>query len=156
MPLDDDRITIAGLFFEAHAGLAHVLGEALEQDCELPAQWFEVLIRIGRSPEGRLRMADLAAQVALSPSGLTRAVDRLEAAGLVARTECPNDRRGAYTVLTEAGRQRLSVALPVHLEHLDRHLVAALTPEELESFSGALRKLRDHVNPSAAQVTAPS
>src|SRR3954451_19386664 len=83
-PLHDDRLTLAGLFFESQAGLAATLERRLETECGLTNQWFEVLLRLARSPEGRLRMSDLTAQVTLTPSGLTRAVDRLEAARLVA------------------------------------------------------------------------
>ena len=75
-------------------------------------QWFEVLIRLARSPEHRLRMTDLAAQTILSPSGLTRAVDRLVEAGLVEREACPTDRRSTYAVLTPEGERRVLKALP--------------------------------------------
>ena len=69
--LDDDRLTLAGLFFETHAGLMAELGRHLEADSGLTNQWFEVLLRLARSPDGRLRMSDLAKQVVMTPSGLT-------------------------------------------------------------------------------------
>src|SRR5690348_5019768 len=75
-PLDDDRLTAVGLFFETAAGLEAALGRHLD-GYGLPSVWLEVLVRVARSPRGQLRMADLAAQVALSPSGLTRAVDKI-------------------------------------------------------------------------------
>ena len=148
-PLDDTRLTAAGLFFEAHAGLSAVLEHRLAEECGLPAQWFEVMLRLARSPGHRLRMCDLAAQVALSPSGLTRAVDRLEEAGFVTRVHCEEDRRVAYAALTDAGLARIEAAVPVHLEHLDEHFVSPLTPDELAQLTATLRKLRDHVNPGA-------
>ena len=51
-------------------------------------------------------MSELAAQTSLTPSGLTRSVDRLQEQGLVARRVCPEDRRGSFAVLTpdRAGR----------------------------------------------------
>ena len=148
-PLDDPRITAAGLFFEAHAGLAAALERRLSEECDLPAQWFEVMLRLARSPGHRLRMCDLAAQVALSPSGLTRAVDRLESAGLVQREQCPEDRRVAYAGLTAAGLERMEAAVPVHLAHLQEYFVDPLTTADLENLTVAMRKLRDHVNPNA-------
>ena len=148
-PLDDPRITAAGLFFEAHAGLAAALERRLSEECDLPAQWFEVMIRLARSPGHRLRMCDLAAQVALSPSGLTRAVDRLERAGLVQREQCPADRRVAYAALTPAGLARTEAAIPIHLAHLQEYFVDPLTAADLENLTVAMRKLRDHVNPDA-------
>ena len=98
-------------------------------------------------------MSDLAAQAGLSPSGLTRAVDRLEAAGLVARTTCPSDRRGAYAVVTDKARKVLEAVIPTHLADIDEHFTGLLSPEELAAFTATLRKLRDHLNPAATQGT---
>jgi MarR family 2-MHQ and catechol resistance regulon transcriptional repressor len=147
--LRDERLTAAGLLFEAHAGLSAALERRLADECDLSTQWFEVLLRLARSPGYRLRMCDLANQVALSPSGLTRAVDRLEEAQLVTREQCPEDRRVSYASLTPAGLARIEAALPAHLEHLDEYFVSALTPEELQQLTAAMRKVRDHVNPGA-------
>jgi MarR family transcriptional regulator, 2-MHQ and catechol-resistance regulon repressor len=151
-PLDDDRLTAVGLFFETAAGLEHALGGHLDS-FGLPRIWLEVLLRVSRSPHGQLRMADLAAQVALSPSGLTRAVDKIEAEGLVTRVSCPSDRRGAFVQLTEAGRERLESIIPAHLTHVETHFTGLLSPTELARFTATLRKLRDHLNPGAAQLT---
>ena len=150
--LDDDRLTSVGLFFETAAGLEHALGGHLDS-FGLPRIWLEILLRVARSPHGQLRMADLAAQVALSPSGLTRAVDKIEAEGLVARVSCPSDRRGAFVQLTEAGRERLEAIIPAHLTHVEAHFTGLLSPTELARFTATLRKLRDHLNPGAAQLT---
>ena len=150
--LDDDRLTAVGLFFETAAGLEHALGRHLD-GFGLPRVWLEVLVRVGRSPGGQLRMSDLAAQVALSPSGLTRAVDKIEEAGLVARVSCPSDRRGAFVQLTEAGRDRLDTIIPAHLTHLEESFTGLLSPTELARFTATLRKLRDHLNPGAAQLS---
>ena len=65
-----------------------------------------MLIRLARTPGNRLRMSDLAAQTSLTPSGLTRSVDRLEDTGLVARRVCPEDRRGSFAALTLNGEGR--------------------------------------------------
>jgi DNA-binding MarR family transcriptional regulator len=148
-PLDDPRLTTAGLFFEASSGLTSALERRLADECDLPLQWFEVMLRLARSPGHRLRMCDLAAQVALSPSGLTRAVDRLERQGLVTRESCPEDRRVAYASLTAAGIARIEAAVPVHLTHLAEYLTGVLSHEELAQLSSTMRKLRDHLNPGA-------
>ena len=151
--LQDDRLTTVGLFFEAWAGLQSTLERRLHQECGLSVQWFELLIRLARSPEQRLRMCDLAAQVSMSPSGLTRAVDRLEAEGLVTRVQCAGDRRVAWAQLTPEGLARIEAAVPVHLEHLQEHFMSPLDDGERAQLTELLRTLRDHVNPSAAQVS---
>jgi MarR family 2-MHQ and catechol resistance regulon transcriptional repressor len=153
-PFDDERLTATGLLFEANSGLAAALERRLADECDLSIQWFEVLIRLARSPGHRLRMCELANQVALSPSGLTRAVDRLEAEDLVRREQCPEDRRVSYAALTPLGLARITDALPAHLGHLDEYFVSVLTPEELRQLSATMRKLRDHVNPGAIPETS--
>jgi MarR family 2-MHQ and catechol resistance regulon transcriptional repressor len=155
-PLDDPRITAAGLFFEAGAGLGAALERRLQDECDLPAQWFEVMLRLARSPGHRLRMCDVASQVSLSPSGLTRVIDRLVDAGYVTREQCSADRRVAYAALTPEGLARIESAVPAHLEHLEEYFFAPLSKEELEQLTATMRKLRDHVNPGAIPSAAAS
>jgi MarR family 2-MHQ and catechol resistance regulon transcriptional repressor len=153
--LHHPHITTAGMFVEAHAAFAGRLERQLEQTCDLPLQWFEVLMRLVRTPGHRLRMSDLAAQTTLSASGLTRAIDRLEACDLVRREACPSDRRSTYAVLTEAGEARISAAVPVHVEQLRAILDDVYSPAELEVLTDLLRRLRDAVNPCVAAASRP-
>ena len=148
--LQHDDLTAIGLFFEAHAGVRAALERRLEGECGLPVQWFEVLLRLARTPGERLRMSELAAQSSVTASGLTRVVDRLVEAGLVARESCPEDRRSWYAVLTDEGRARIHAAAPAHLEHIREVVGPILSPAELAAFAGTLRKLRDALNPAAA------
>ncbi len=152
-PLDEGRLTTVGLLLEAHAGLTRELERRLARDCGLSVQWFEVLLRLVRTPGGRLRMSELAAQTTLTPSGLTRAVDRLTDAGFVRREACPEDRRSSYAALTDAGRARMATALPIHLGHLDEVVGAILSPAELAALGDLSRKLRDALNPAAAAAS---
>jgi DNA-binding MarR family transcriptional regulator len=153
-PLNDERITLAGLFIEAYAGVTAELERRLEAECGLSVQWFEVLLRLARSPDQRLRMQELTAQVTLTPSGLTRVVDRLEKERLVRRESCPSDRRGAFAVLTPAGRKRIEKAVPIHIEHLDQCFTGLLDAKDRAALESALRKLRAATNPDAATVSA--
>lgn len=146
--LSHPHLTTMGLFVEAHAGLV-----AIEAAHGLSGQWFEVLLRLARTPGERLRMSDLAAQTTLSASGLTRVIDRLESQGLVERAACPSDRRGSYAVLAPAGRQRILAALPGHVDELAGIFDRAFTPAELETFGSLMRRLRDVVNPDAERAS---
>ena len=67
--------------------------------------WYDVLWALERAPSGRLRMHELASQTVITRSNMTRLVDRLEAAGLVARERDGQDRRGAFALLTPSGRR---------------------------------------------------
>ena len=140
--VDDERITLMGLLVETHAKLTRILSAALEETCGLPLTWFDVLIRLGRNPDRRLTMSQLAAQVSLTTGGVTRLVDRIAEAGYVERQNCPSDRRSVYVALTAAGSEKLHEATAAHLEDLERHLLEPLDADERVALAGALRKLR--------------
>ena len=94
-------------------------------------------------------MSDLAAQTSLSTSGVTRVVDRLERDGLVRREACPEDRRGYFAVLNEAGATRLSAVLPGHLALVEEWFTGRLDRASLVALTDALRVVRDAVRPGA-------
>jgi DNA-binding MarR family transcriptional regulator len=152
--LEHPHLTTAGLLVEAVDGLSAQLEGQLEAH-RLSPQWFGILLRLARTPGHRLRMAALAAQTTLSASGLTRAIDRLEAAGLVQRESCPSDRRGAFAVLTPEGEARVDAALPLHLGALEAVFDGHYSPDELTTLTDLLRRLRDAVNPAAACASEP-
>ncbi len=148
-------MTLVGLFIESYKGLTAKLERGLDEQTGLSLQWFELLLRLARSPGRRLRMSDLALQTSLTPSGLTRAVDRLEETGLVERVACPSDRRGAFAALTEPGLARISAAVGPHLRDVDEQLTGLLSDDEQRDLARLLRKIRDHVNPEAATISPP-
>jgi len=143
-------LTTMGLLVESFEGFHAPMTRRVEDSSGVSSVWFGILLRLARSPGHRLRMSDLAAQASLSASGLTRAVDRMVAAGLVERQACPSDRRGQECVLTEAGEATVLAALPGHLAHVTEAFETAFTPEELDQFTVLMRKLRDAANPCAA------
>src|SRR5215475_5777111 len=144
--MDDPRLTAVGLLAETYAGLTARLGCQIAQH-GLSMIEFEVLIRLGRSPGGRLRMTDLAAQTSLTASGVTRVVDRLERDSLVQRTACPSDRRSLYTVITKSGRDRIAAVLPGHVALIEEWFTGRLDPDSLDSLLHCLRTVRDAVRP---------
>ncbi|MFI7545549.1 MarR family winged helix-turn-helix transcriptional regulator [Actinoplanes sp. NPDC049599] len=145
---DDPRFTAIGLLSEAYTGLHSRFAAQLEQHRVSPVE-FEVLMRLARSPQNRLRMTDLAGQTSLSTSGVTRVVDRMDRGGLIRREACPSDRRSSYAVITEAGLARLDEILPGHLELVQRWFIDQLRPDQLAQMLEALRTVRDAVNPCA-------
>lgn len=151
--LDDERLTRAGLLLEAAEGVQRALDAALLERCGISDQHFEILTRLARSPGERLRMCDLAAQTARSPSGLTRAVDRLVDAGYVTREHCPEDRRVAWAHLTPEGLARVEEALPIALEQLEACFLAPLDDPQRAQLDVLLRAVRDHVRPEAAHIS---
>jgi DNA-binding MarR family transcriptional regulator len=148
---DDERLTTVGLLMESAAGLRRVFQRRMEEEQSLSNQSFDVLIRLARSPGSELRMSELAAQTSLTPSGLTRSVDRLQDQGFVDRRVCPEDRRGSFAVLTPTGRALMDRAIPNHIAHIDEVLSTLFTPGEEETLAALLRRLRDHLYDSGAE-----
>lgn len=151
----DPRLTAMGLLAETYAGLQAKFVPALAA-AGLSMTDFDVLLRLARSAGQRLRMTDLAAQAALSTSGITRVVDRLEQRGLVVRESCASDRRGAFAVLTAAGRDLTGGVLAQHIGDIDRWFTGLLTGDQLTALLSALRVVRDEVRPGATAGASAS
>jgi DNA-binding MarR family transcriptional regulator len=101
----------------------------------IPLHWYDVLIELAEAPEQRLRMHELAHNVVLSRSGLTRLVDRLEAAGYLRRQPDPQDRRGSFAVLTDAGRMALRQAWPVYAQGIEAYFAQHLTAADAATLT---------------------
>jgi DNA-binding MarR family transcriptional regulator len=99
---------------DRYARSVGALERRLESEHGLGVSEYEVLERLAEGPKTERRMQELAAAVHLSQSALSRVVGRLEAEGLVTRGLCPEDRRGIYACLTDAGRDRYDAARPTH------------------------------------------
>lgn len=122
----------------AHAALTVEL-EADGGTCPvLAADAFAVLVSLGDEPGRQLRMHELAERSHLTPSGLTRRVDRLESDGLVDRVGCPGDRRGAFARLTQRGLDELERAIPHHAAVLDRYIGTRLDGTEADGLVALL------------------
>jgi DNA-binding MarR family transcriptional regulator len=128
-------------FLQTHAGLARELDADLRSAHGLPLIDFEILLWLGNRPYERMRMAALADTVLLSPSGLSRAVERLEARGLVQRIPCTEDRRGSYAALTESGADLVRRAGATHAAGIRRHFLDRLTPAETQLLAAVWDRL---------------
>jgi DNA-binding MarR family transcriptional regulator len=127
----------------AQATLADQLEHELVEAAGLPLAWYEVLLVLDQAPEGALRLQQLLSTVLMTKSGVSRLVDRMEEAGLVRRAGCPSDRRGAFAVITDAGREKLRLAAPIHAEGIDRHLARVLDHDRASALRDALTVVAD-------------
>ena len=117
------------------------LNHELDEAAAISMYEYEILVRLFESEAGRVRMSQLADQVSYSRSRLTHTVGRLERAGYVLRSSCPNDRRGVYAHLTKAGYAFLAQTAPIHLDGVRRHLINRFTPSELATLTELLEKI---------------
>lgn len=125
----------------AHGTLMRELEMRLVAEHGLTIHDFETLLHLSREPDQRLRRIDLADRLALTPSGVTRLLDGLTGAGLVAKASCPSDARVSYAVLTDAGRELFAAAVQTN-DRTCRQLIGQhLSPAELDQLSGLLGRL---------------
>lgn len=125
-------------FLLAHHRVIRQLDEELMREHGLPLGSYEVLLFLQRAPGRCLRMSELAERVLLSPSGLTRLVDRLVKDGLVERSPAPDDARSVHAHLTEAGMQRFRVAARTHGRGIREHFSGRLSGAELNDLKRVL------------------
>ncbi|MBF6213200.1 MarR family transcriptional regulator [Nocardia puris] len=118
-----------------HSRVEQRLGTAVQRGHGLGLSEFRALGFLADAPDGELRMQELADHLGLNQSSVTRLVGRLIDAGLAYRDLCPDDRRGVYTVISDAGRERHRAASSTYRAELS----AAL--DESEDVAGELRRV---------------
>lgn len=139
-----EQTTCVGAFvslLRAHAGLTRDLSTQLTAGHGLTLSDFEVLLRLSRAEDRRMRRVDLADEVLLSASGVTRLLDGLERQGLVERASCGSDRRVVYAVLTDTGLERLRTAATSHFAQIDETFGARFDEDDLVALTNLLDRL---------------
>lgn len=139
----EGAVQALGHLLGAHATLTRELSARLVEEHGLTMSEYEVLFLLSREPEHAMRRVDLSREVRLSPSGITRMLDRLEVTGLVKKGHCAQDARVTYAVLTDAGIKKLHECAPAHYEAVERLVGERLSAGEIESLSKLLGRLSD-------------
>jgi DNA-binding MarR family transcriptional regulator len=132
-----------GALLKVHAALVPRLDRELQEAHGLPLTWYDVLLELNAAPERRLTMGQLGSVAAVSRTRVSRVVDELVRAGLVARESNPDDGRSAFAALTPTGRTALRKAAPTYVAAVQREFADHLTAREAEVVAGALRKVLD-------------
>jgi DNA-binding MarR family transcriptional regulator len=134
----DPRIATWRDFLVVHARLQRILDLELRAEHDVSLAEYDALLVLAAAPDHRLRMHQIADQVLLSRSGVTRLIDRLVADGSVERSHCSTDARGAEAVLTHAGLSRLRDASSTHLRGISEHFLSAMSDGQLEGLGRAM------------------
>jgi len=125
------------------------LMKALEEDVRpygLTMGDYQLLAMISEAPERRLRMCDLAEQLRLSRSGLTRRMDGVLTNAWVARVQDDADRRVAYAELTPKGWNLLRKVAPIHLASVRRLMIDHLSRTEIRAIGNAFTRISGALN----------
>ena len=124
-----------------NAELPGVLHRELQADAGLSLSDFEVLVTLTEAPDERVRVTDLARALNWERSRVSHHVTRMERRGLVQRSECRDDGRGAWVVLTTQGRRAIERAAPGHAATVRRLIFDNLTAHELTVMTGVVDKV---------------
>jgi DNA-binding MarR family transcriptional regulator len=101
------------------------------------------------APDRRLRMSALAERVLLSRSGITRLVDRLVAGGMVERSACVTDARGAEAALTAKGLDTLRAASRTHLDGVQRYFLGLIGDADRATIEAGCNQILDELGRDA-------
>jgi DNA-binding MarR family transcriptional regulator len=130
-----------------NAQLPNALQGQLQEDAGLSLPDFDVLVQLTDTADGRVRISDLANALAWERSRLSHHIKRMQGRGLVERKECPEDGRGAFVVLTPAGRAAIERAAPEHARTVRHVVFDSLTDHELEVFAHVTDKVLSQLGP---------
>ena len=153
--LDPTELGAYFALIEVSSLLRHTVEQQLRDAGDLSYIQFQLLARLGDSPEGSGRMTDLADGVVYSRSGLTYQAQTLEQRGLVTRAPSIDDERSITVTITDEGRATLGAVFPGHIGVLDALLFEPLARQDVETLADILGRLRDHMRAAPPRSAAP-
>ena len=124
------------------------------QRVELSPGDYAVLLALTEADGRSLRSSEVADAIDWERSRVSHHLGRMERRGLILRTECPGDNRGALVVLTDDGFDAIRRASGPHLRAIKRHFADALDPQQLESLAEVLGSIRQHLDTSTTTTTS--
>ncbi|WP_239153121.1 MarR family winged helix-turn-helix transcriptional regulator [Virgisporangium aliadipatigenens] len=143
-PLEADEEAVWRALARVVLVLPRLMDADLLQRRNLTLSEYTVLMTLSEAPGRSMRMAELAARVPITLSGLTRLVERLARQDMVTRARSGADGRGQEAVLTDAGFERLREAWPAHLQSVRRIVLENLDGVDLPALTRALEAIADH------------
>ena len=137
---DDEQRAWRGLI-QMTSRLDARLNRELQQSSGLSLADYDVLVLLTEAVDGRLRVFEIAADLHWEQSRLSHHLARMERRGLVAREECTTDRRGAFVVLTSAGRTAIEKAAPAHVATVRQLVFDGLSAEQVVSLGSTVNQV---------------
>ena len=136
------------------SALPAALHRELQADAGLSLPDFDVLVQLSESADGRLRFSELARALGWERSRLSHHVARMERRDLVVREECVDDGRGAFVVLTPAGRSAIEDAAPHHVRTVRRLVFDPLTEQDVADLDRIVTTLLARVTGTSHDASA--
>jgi DNA-binding MarR family transcriptional regulator len=132
--LDDKQQSTWRRFVAVQRRLSARLGQHLQRDSGLSRADYEILLSLSESGQGRMRAFEIGRATQWEKSRLSHHLTRMAQRGLIERQTCAADSRYADIVLTEAGQAAIEHAMVLHVAHLRRYFVDALSPDQLAAL----------------------
>lgn len=139
--LSDERFLAWLDMIRAQARVTAELECRLWEETGIPLAFYEVLVRLEKAPEKRVRMQELGRSIFLSKSGVSRLVSRMEREGLVGRQGDPENLRATYAAITDKGREVFQRVAPVSLREVEERFSRYLDKGEAEVMRRVLGKV---------------
>jgi DNA-binding MarR family transcriptional regulator len=140
-PQASSAVAVFARLLRGHAATTRALSAQLQAEFGLTINDYEALLRLSHAEDGRMRRIDLAQELVLTPSGVTRLLDGLERAGYVEKATCASDARVTYASLMDAGRERFGEAARAHVAAIREFLGSRFTDDELDTLAELLGRL---------------
>lgn len=122
-------------FVDMQAALNARLARQLQEESALSMPDFAVLVQLTDHPDGRARVLELASGLRWEKSRLSHHLARMQRRGLITREECSADRRGAFIVVTAAGREAIEAAAPTHVNAVRRYFFDLLDDADVDALA---------------------
>ncbi len=140
-PQASSALAVFARLLRGHAATTRALSAQLQAEFGLTINDYEALLRLSHAEDGRMRRVDLAQELVLTPSGVTRLLDGLERAGYVEKATCASDARVTYAALTDMGREKFREAARAHVAAIRALFGARFTEDELATLAELLGRL---------------
>ena len=117
----------------------------LLQEYRISLADYEVLVALSEAPEGQLRVFEVADALAWEQSRVSHQLARMQRRGLITREGCATDARGAFAVLTEAGRAAIERAAPAHVEQVRQLVFDELSHGQVSALTEITTRVLDRL-----------
>ena len=131
------------------------INRELAHDAGLSEPDYDVLSNVSEAPDRSMRMNELADRMLWTRTRVSHHVRRMEQRGLVARTPCEGDARGAIVGLTEQGWEAIVTAAPDHVRSVRENLIDLLTPEQVETLGDIATTVIERLSSASGKPSVP-
>jgi DNA-binding MarR family transcriptional regulator len=139
-------------FLSLQSQLMAQLGRELQEQSGLSNADFAVLVSLSEHPDQRMRILELARALQWEKSRLSHQLTRMEQRGLLERSNCSEDRRGAFVVLKPQGRAAVESAAPKHVDSVRRYLFDEISAEQVVALTDICQAVLDRLEQGCAAL----